>query len=247
MSVRETWFILGASSAIARAMARQVASSGCDVVLAGRDGDDLARNIADITACTDVTATPLSFDADNPNDRAALVTLAEATPGIINVAVLFGLMPPQSAIDADPNLALACINATFTSAAVTLHMLAPILEKRRAGCIIGVGSVAGDRGRLPNYVYGAAKAGFHTYLAGLRNRLGRAGVHVLTVKPGFVDTAMTWGLPGLFLVASPEDAASAMLHAAKRRRPIIYVPWFWRYIMLIIQHIPERIFMRLKI
>ncbi len=96
-------------------------------------------------------------------------------------------------------------------------------------------------------MYGGAKAGLHAYLAGLRNRLGRSGVHVMTVKPGFVDTAMTFGLPGMFLVASPEDVARACLNAAGKRRDEIYVPWFWWGIMSILKSVPERIFKKLAI
>ena len=115
------------------------------------------------------------------------------------------------------------------------------------GTVVGVASVAGDRGRIGNYVYGAAKAGFATYLSGLRNRLTRAGGHVVTVKPGFVDTSMTWGLPGMFLVASPEKVAEDILKAARKKRNVIYTPFFWRFIMLIIIHIPEFIFKKMKI
>ncbi|MFM2354366.1 MAG: hypothetical protein RLZZ528_102, partial [Pseudomonadota bacterium] len=111
----------------------------------------------------------------------------------------------------------------------------------------GVASVAGDRGRIGNYVYGSAKAGFATYLSGLRNRLTRAGGHVVTVKPGFVDTAMTWGLPGMFLVATPDKVADDILTAVRKKRNVIYTPFFWRYIMLIIIHVPEFIFKKMKI
>jgi short-subunit dehydrogenase len=105
----------------------------------------------------------------------------------------------------------------------------PGMLARGSGTIIGIGSVAGDRGRLSNYVYGAAKAGFHTYLAGLRNRMGRSGVHVMTVKPGFVDTAMTWGIDGMFLVASPQDVADTITDVKKHRKSPehheIFDPW----------------------
>ena len=100
---------------------------------------------------------------------------------------------------------------------------------------------------IGNYVYGAAKAGFHTYLSGLRNRLTRAGGHVVTVKPGFVDTAMTWGIEGMFLVATPEKVADDILRAVEKRRDILYTPFFWRYIMLIIRSIPERVFKKMSI
>ena len=121
------------------------------------------------------------------------------------------------------------------------------MEERGSGTVIGIGSVAGDRGRVGNYTYGAAKAGFHTYLSGLRNRLTRAGGHVVTVKPGFVDTAMTWGLPGMFLVASPEAVANDLWTAALKKKNTIYTPFFWRYIMLIIRSIPEFMFKKMSI
>jgi len=156
-------------------------------------------------------------------------------------------MPQQADIDADPALVLDCIASTYAGALSILHHLATHLEARKAGTVIGIGSVAGDRGRLKNYVYGSAKAGLHTYLAGLRNRLGRSNVHVMTVKLGFVDTGMTWGQPGLFLVASPEAVARRCLVAARKRRDVCYIPAFWLPIMTIIRSIPERIFKRLSI
>jgi short-subunit dehydrogenase len=243
----QTWLILGASSAIARAFAREAAARGADVILAGRDTEDLARTAADIVIATGRTATTQPFDALDFSSHAALAEKLGDVPGVLNVALLFGTMPEQVAMDATPDLALSCIASSFTGAVSILHRLAPLLEGRHDGVVIGFGSVAGDRGRLKNYVYGAAKSGLHTYLAGLRNRLGRAGVHVMTVKPGFVDTAMTFGLPGLFLVASPETVARACLNAAAKRKDEIYVPWFWFGIMTVIRAIPERIFKRLSI
>ena len=136
---------------------------------------------------------------------------------------------------------------SFTGPARFLQMLAPVMEARGGGTVVGVGSVAGDRGRIGNYVYGAAKAGFATYLSGLRNRLNRAGAHVVTVKPGFVDTAMTWGIEGMFLVASPEDIAASIDRAVERKKNVLYTPFFWRYIMLIIRSIPEFLFKKLSI
>jgi short-subunit dehydrogenase len=244
---RSTWLILGASSAIARAFARDAAERGADIILAGRDLPDLARTAADIHATTGRTAMVIAFDALDHAAHATIAADLATTDGILNIALLFGVMPEQSAMDADPAQARFCIDSTLTGAVSILQHLAPLLEQRRAGCIVGFGSVAGDRGRLKNYIYGAAKSGLHTYLAGLRNRLGRAGVHVLTVKPGFVDTAMTFALPGLFLVATPEFVARACLDAAARKRDIIYVPGFWLLIMTIIRAVPERLFKRLSI
>jgi len=244
-----TWLVLGASSSIARAFARAVAAAGAGVLLAGRDQDDLARSAADLTARYGTPAAPLDFDA---RDRASLARVvehcrAQVPSGRLDVFLAFGSMPEQSAIEADPALAAATIETNLTGAVELLLGLAPLLEAGKQGHVVVVGSVAGDRGRLKNYVYGAAKAGLATFTAGLRNRLFRAGVLVTTVKPGFVDTAMTWGLPGLFLVAAPDAAARAMLKAALKGKEVVYVPAFWALIMLIIRLIPEKIFKKLSI
>lgn len=243
----ETWIILGATSSMARAFARAVAEEGARVCLAGRDLEDLGHLARDLGARGAAEAEVHRFDARDPDTFGSIIEAAQATPGPISAAVFVGSMPPQTEIDADPALIDGVVADSFTGPAHFLHMLAPVQEARGAGRVVGVGSVAGDRGRLNNYVYGAAKAGFATYLSGLRNRLGRAGVHVLTVKPGFVDTAMTWGLPGMFLVASPEDVARDILRALGKGRDVIYTPFFWRWIMLIIRSIPERIFKKLSI
>lgn len=243
----ETWVILGGSSAMARAFARALAARGAGVILAGRDGEDLAATAADCRLRGAALAEAMEFDARDPAGFAAILDRLAGLEGTISAAVFTGSMPPQAEIDADPSLIEGVVADSFTGPARFLAALAPLLEDRGGGTVVGVGSVAGDRGRLGNYVYGAAKAAFHTYLSGLRNRLGRSGAHVVTVKPGFVDTAMTWGLPGLFLVAPPGAVAEAILRAVDRRRNVIYVPGFWRLIMLIIRAIPEPVFRRMKI
>jgi len=242
-----TWIILGASSAMARATARALAATGAGLLLAGRDATDLAAMAADCRLRGARFAEVVAFDARDAGSLQPLLDRVGAEEGTLNAAVFVGSMPAQAEIDADPGLIGRVVAENYTGPAEFLHRLAPMLEARGGGAIVGVGSVAGDRGRLGNYVYGAAKAAFHTYLSGLRNRLGRSGVQVLTVKPGFVDTAMTWGLPGMFLVASPEAVARAILKGVRRRRSVIYAPFFWRWIMLIIRAIPEPIFRKLKI
>lgn len=243
----ETWIIVGATSSIARAFARKVAEDGAHVVLAGRDMDDIDQTARDCALRGAASAIAVPFDARDPGTFDEIAVKATLQNGCINVALFVASMPEQAAIDADPELASKTLTDGLLGPAVLLMRLAPLMEERGCGTVIGVGSVAGDRGRLGNYVYGAGKAGFATFLSGLRNRLGRKGIHVLTVKPGFVDTAMTWGLPGMFLVASPQTVAEAMLRAAKRKRNVLYTPWFWRWIMFVITHIPEFIFKRLKI
>lgn len=247
MSTGETWLVLGASSAIGRALAREAALRGHAVILAGRDRDDLERTASDIRIAGRAGASVVPWDADDQSGSGALLDAVRQVPGLVNVALLAGIMPDQAAMDADPSLAVACLQTGLVGAVAVLHALAPELERRRGGVVIGFGSVAGDRGRLKNYVYGAAKAGLHAYLSGLRNRLGRSGAHVVTVKPGFVDTAMTFGLPGLFLVASPELVARVVLDSAEKRRDVVYVPWFWWGIMAVIRAVPERVFKKMAI
>jgi len=247
--VSETWLVIGASSAIARAFARVAVAAGDDVILAGRDAADLAATAADLAVRGGRAVPVLDFDLRDTQSHPALTARAVALAGVAPLSVFLaaGLLPTQAAIDADPMVADETIAVNFTGAVSALQALATALAARGAGRVIALGSVAGDRGRLKNYVYGAAKAGLATYLQGLRARLDRSGVPVTTVKPGFVDTAMTWGLPGLFLVASPERVAKACYAAARAGRDTIYVPWFWRWIMLIIRAVPERIFKKLNI
>ena len=243
----QTWIILGASSTIAKAFTRSVAETGAHVILAGRRMDDLDASAADATARGATGATPVIFDARVPDTFEAIIDLAKAQSGTINCAVFVGSMPAQDAIDADPSLVDGTIADSFTGPARFLQMLAPEMIARECGSIVGVGSVAGDRGRVGNYVYGAAKAGFATYLSGLRNALGRHGVHVLTVKPGPVDTAMTQGL-GKQPFMTTADAVVADIHKAlRKKRNTLYTKWIWWPVMTIIKLIPEPIFKKMSI
>ncbi len=243
----ETWIILGATSTMARALARALAAQGDALLLAGRDMDDLDRLAADCRLRGAAEAQTVAFDARRPETFRTILDRAAAAKGTLNAAVFVGSMPDQAEIDADPALIDGTVTDSFTGPARFLQMLAPMLETRGAGCIVGVGSVAGDRGRLGNYVYGAAKAGFATYLAGLRNRLGRKGVHVLTVKPGPVDTAMTWGLGRLPLMTTPNRVAADILKGVSKRRNVIYTAAIWRPVMAVIRAIPEPIFKKMSI
>ncbi len=245
--MNQSWLILGATSSMARAFARALAARGDAVFLAGRDAVDLNASAQDCAARGARFAEVLDFDARKPDGFPTIIQRLEREDGQINAAVFVGSMPDQSAIDADPSLIAGTIQDNFTGPAQVLQMLAPVIESRGVGTVVGVGSVAGDRGRVGNYVYGGAKAGFHTYLSGLRNRLTRAGGHVVTVKPGFVDTSMTWGIDGMFLVASPAKVADDILKAVGKKKNVIYTPFFWRYIMLIIRTIPEFIFKKMSI
>ncbi|MBL8831574.1 MAG: SDR family NAD(P)-dependent oxidoreductase, partial [Rhodospirillales bacterium] len=220
------WVVLGATSSIAREFARAAARGGAELVLAARDFDDAYATASDIAIRTGRRCMAVRFDAGDAAAHETLLAAVREFAGTspVSVFLAFGAMPEQAAIDADPALVASTITTNFTDAASILHRFAPMLEAQGEGAVVALGSVAGDRGRLKNYVYGAAKAGLHAYLQGLRARLVRKGVHVVTLKPGFVDTAMTWGLPGLFLVAPPSAVAEAALAAVAKKRDIVYAP-----------------------
>jgi short-subunit dehydrogenase len=141
------------------------------------------------------------------------------------------------------------IDVNYTAAVSLLNLAAVHLAQQGSGFICALSSVAGDRGRKSNFIYGSTKAALTTYLQGLRNRLFTSGVSVITIKPGFVDTAMTWGMlnPKSPLTANPERVAASIDRAILGRRNVIYVPWFWRIIMAVIRSIPEPIFKRMKL
>ena len=243
----DTWIILGATSTMARIFARELAAKGDALILAARDKAELDSLAADCMLRGARFADPMHFDARDPKSFGAIVNRASEEDSIVNAATFVGSMPDQAEVDANPALIEGMVADNFTGPAHFLQMLAPILEKRGVGTVVGVSSVAGDRGRLSNYAYGAAKAGFATYMAGLRNRLGRKGVHVLTVKPGPVDTAMTWGLGKLPFMATPEAVIKDILKAVKQRRNVIYSARIWWAIMLIIRAIPEAVFKKTSI
>ena len=240
--------ILGGSSAIARACAASLAARGHDLYLAGRDLEELRRDATDLQIRYGVKVDFGRFDADEVAHFPAFFEQVLAECGSLQGVVLaYGYLGEQGLAASSDAETLAILERNFVSAARVLNHCAAYLEPRGEGFIIGISSVAGDRGRQSNYTYGAAKGALSLYLEGLRNRLFASGVSVLTVKPGFVDTAMTYGLPGMFLVASPQQVGERIVRAMERGRNVIYVPWFWRYIMLIIRHVPEIIFKRLKL
>jgi short-subunit dehydrogenase len=243
----EAVLILGATSAIARATAAAFAARGDALYLASRDQDELRRIAADIHLRYGVEARFGLFDAEAVETHEAfLQSVIGEMPNLSGVVLAFGYLGDQKAAR-DFKVGAKVIASNFTGAASILSLCANYFEPLRRGFIIGISSVAGDRGRQSNYVYGAAKGALSLYLQGLRNRLFSSGVRVITIKPGFVDTAMTYGLPGLFLVASPQSVGERIVVALKKPADVVYLPWFWRYIMLIIKHIPEPIFKRMKL
>ena len=242
--------ILGAKSVIAQALATRLAEAGSDLVLAARQCDELRPFASDLNLRTGQRIDLFEFDLLSRQGDSSVADEVQSKFGDfwLVILVIGYLGQHHEAIGGDQEELERIIETNFMGAARVLSELANYLEGRgTAGGIIGISSVAGDRGRQSNYLYGAAKGGLAIFLQGLRNRLASTVVHVMTVKPGFVDTPMTENLEGLFLVASPEQVARDILRAYEKKKDILYTPWFWRYIMLVIKCLPERVFKRLKL
>ena len=238
--------ILGARSDIARAVAHRFAALGHPVQLAARNCHALQADKVDIALRYRVAVSLHEFDALDAENHAAFLDALPELPIIAVCAV--GLMGDQSTSETDIAAAIHVMRSNYEGPASILAHLANRFAERGMGTLVGISSVAGDRGRATNYIYGSAKAGFTAYLSGLRNRLAKQGVHVVTVLPGFVDTQMTEGmnLPAR-LTASPDEVAKAVERAVAKRRNLIYVRPVWQIIMAIIRTIPEPLFKRLKI
>jgi len=238
--------ILGATSDIARALAYKYAGQSYNLTLAARNSDRLAELASDLEIRHQVKVERVEFDALDFGSHAAFYERLSPKPDL--VACVFGYLGDQKKAQTDFEEAKKIIDSNYTGAVSILNIIANDFERRKAGTIIGISSVAGDRGRGSNYLYGSAKAAFSAYLSGLRNRLAKANVHVLTVKPGFVRTKMTANvpLPGP-VTAKPEQVANDVFKADRARKHQIYTLWMWQYLMLIIRLIPEPIFKRLNL
>jgi decaprenylphospho-beta-D-erythro-pentofuranosid-2-ulose 2-reductase len=231
--------ILGATSSIARATAMAFAAKGDILYLAGRDSVELERISTDINIRFNTKTFYGEFDIENLDSHPiffekVLKTFPELN-GIVFAIGYMGESIPKT------------LHINFNYVVLLLEKFAEYLKNKKSGFIIGISSCAGDRGRQSNYIYGAAKGGLSLYLQGLRNKLFKDNVRVITIKPGFVDTQMTFGLPGLFLVAKPDKIGNAIANSIYQKSDIIYLPRFWKYIMLIIRHIPEFIFKRMSL
>ncbi|MBR3881572.1 MAG: SDR family oxidoreductase [Mailhella sp.] len=237
--------ILGATSEIARACILRFAHEGWDLCLAGRRMDALHALAQELQSKTGRTVDCVEFDALDSIRHAELWASVKDRADAVFCAV--GLLGDQMVARHDEEAADRILRANFTGLVPLLSLAADTFEQRRRGLIIGISSVAGDRGRGSNYLYGSAKAGFTAFLSGLRARLAPSGVHVLTVKPGLISSPMVEGrdLPRI-LIASPETAARDISKAIRQGRNILYTPWYWRGIMFAVKHLPERLFMRLK-
>jgi decaprenylphospho-beta-D-erythro-pentofuranosid-2-ulose 2-reductase len=239
--------ILGATSPIARALALRFACDGAQLYLASRDAEETRRVAADISVRAGVPTFAGSFDAaDFASHEEFLRGAVAELGGLDGVVVCFGTHGEEEQAQTDPRAALATINQNFMGAVSLMTLVATHLENQGEGFMIVIGSVAGERGRARNYVYGSAKGALHLFTQGLRGRLAKTKVQVLTIKLGTVDTRMTWGREGPLLQIPPAKAANLIYRAYRKQAEVVFVPWFWRPIMGALRLIPERQFKRVS-
>ena len=238
--------IIGATSDIGRVLARKLANEGFALQLAARDAVLLERETRDLKIRTNKDVTSYQYDLLNDNSRLSLPDKLDPLPDVAVCVV--GLLGNQFESERDTIAAETVMHTNYIGPALLMGGLAARFEQRGSGVLVGLSSVAGDRGRATNYVYGSAKAGFSAFLSGLRNRLTNTGIHVVTVKPGFVSTRMTDGmkLPA-GLTATPEEVAVAIITAIHNHCDVIYVRRIWRLIMFVIRILPEWVFKRMKL
>jgi len=238
--------IVGAKSDIAKALAHEYARQGFDLYLAARYSARLESEALDLRIRYGVKIAIFELDITAYEAHASFYEDLEPKP--VGVIMVVGYLGNQAKAESDFSETMRIIETNYSGCISLLNIIANDLEQRKTGFIVGISSVAGDRGRKSNYLYGSAKGAFTIYLSGLRNRLSKPGVHVLTVKPGFVETRMTKGmnLPGR-LTSTPAEVAHDIFAAQQKRKDVLYTKWFWRFIMLIIRHLPESIFKKMNL
>ncbi|MFQ5889854.1 MAG: SDR family oxidoreductase [Gemmatimonadota bacterium] len=237
--------IVGATSAIAEATARRFARGGARLLLAGRSATRLRAVADDLRVRGAARVFTFELDVrDLARHEALFAEAEERLGGLDGVLVAHGVLPDQAECERSASSAAESLLVNGVSTVSLLTIAATRLERSGRGCIAVLGSVAGDRGRRSNYVYGAAKGMLDVFLQGLRHRLTGSGVRVVTIKPGPVDTPMTAQLPKSFLFADPADVGARVHRAMIHADGVVYVPWYWRWIMLGIRALPERVFRR---
>ena len=240
--------ILGATSGIALAVQRQLSLQGHELLLVARSPERLAVLQADLLTRGARQVFTYSAELASIHQHASIFDFARRTfPDFDTVLLAYGSMHDQKESEASVDTLLEELHVNFVSATAILTLFAADFERRGTGCLAAITSVAGDRGRRSNYVYGSAKGALALFLQGLRSRLHPAGVRVITIKPGPVQTPMTDRLPNAARFADPEQVARDIVRALERRSPdVLYTPKVWRYIMTAVQQIPESVFKRLS-
>lgn len=240
--------IIGGASAIAHQTAICFAADGAELFLADLNPDRLSDVKYDILARYNNTKIEIEkFDATDFTSHSVLIQKAAVKmSGIDYILIAYGILPDQKQADSDIAFALKSFEINCTSAISICLEAANYFEQKKSGCLAVISSVAGDRGRQSNYIYGAAKGALTVFLQGLRNRLTPAGINVLTIKPGQVDTPMTAHFPKTPLFAKATDVGKGIYEAMVSAKDVVYIPGFWRWIMCIVKAIPESIFKKMK-
>jgi decaprenylphospho-beta-D-erythro-pentofuranosid-2-ulose 2-reductase len=238
--------IFGATSGIAAAVARRFAASGARLVLVGRDGSALGLAAQDLRVRgAPEVVTQIADLADFDRLDASAAAAWDALGGLQVALLAHGSLPDQERAETDPTIAREAFALNFASPAILCLHLATRFERQRSGTLAVITSVAGDRGRKSNYVYGSAKGGLQRFLEGLRHRLFAAGVRVLDIRPGFTSTRMTAHMPqGGPLWAQPDRVAADIVRAIEQGRAVLYTPWFWAGIMTIVRNLPRPVLHR---
>jgi short-subunit dehydrogenase len=245
---RQRVLIIGGTSAIAAEAAKLFAEHGARLFVTGRDRAKLSAVCDDLRVRGASQVESAELDVTQLSAHRNVIESAVRLLGGLDVALIaHGTLPDQSLCEKEVSSAVAALEVNFTATVALLTPLANYFEAQRHGCIAVIGSVAGDRGRQSNYVYGAAKGGVDRFLQGLRNRLFRSGVAVVTLKPGFVDTPMTSAVRKNPLFSSAQRAGHGVYRAIQRRQNVVYIPWFWSPIMALVRLLPEGIFKRLHL
>lgn len=235
--------IIGARSDIGRALAKGYAAKGCEVILAARG--DITADATDLALRTQAKVRAVTVDITDGAADAFFDSLG-VVPG--TVVMVAGLLGDQAESAANDEIAAKVMDSNYNGPARYLLAAARRMAKVPGACIIGISSVAGERGRASNFIYGSAKAGFTAFLSGLRNAHAKTGLHVMTVKPGFVRTQMTAGMKlSPVMTAEPEQVADAILKAQDKKADVIYTLGRWRMVMAVIRAIPEPIFKKLSL
>lgn len=241
--------VIGATSAIAEATAQFFAQEGDRLYLIGRNADRLSSIAADLTVRGAVDVTTAILDANDVSLHEECIQGAVDKLGQIDVALIaHGTLGDQDACEKDGSRALEEFKTNALSTISLLTALSNIMERQKHGTIAVISSVAGDRGRPSNYVYGSAKAAVSAFCEGLRARLYKSGVHVLTIKPGMVATPMTKGVVApKIMMAEPAQVAQDIVNAIGRKQDVLYTPWYWRFVMIGIIHLPRKVFKKMNI
>jgi short-subunit dehydrogenase len=241
----KTILILGENSDVGRSLAKDFAKLGSNLILTSRELGKLDSFCSDLEIRNDISCSSVFFDVLDFNAPESFYQNLKTTPDVVISCI--GYLDNNKNSELNFEEALKSIQTNFTGLVRILNIVSNDFETRKSGVIVGISSVAGDRGRASNYIYGSSKAAFTTYLSGLRGRLSSSGVLVITVKPGYIKTKMTshLKLPKI-LTNSPDKVSKDIIKAIRKKKNVIYTKWLWRWIMLIVKAIPSSVFRKIQ-